>query len=339
MEMTLSAKEIRAAAASVAGARGMGIETAASKAAPALLERAEAILKAMLARAASMEPSATDQAEERRYYAAASAAAAYSAAIDELRAALGLETRAEIAAREAAARKQAAREAAAAKAAAQVARTAACDAMPTRVVDARGQRVFIADATTYGEGRFSSLGGWQDGGEVLSRRLVMTAEDGRDVTGEVVATPEGEFRLQQPESRTFPNGAVVWYDGKLVPVETTATSDWLPDGAVIPPRRDEFSVALDWEAAEQAKADEAMAAELRAMPDVWLMARASLVEAFKANPSARFGGQNGKKYSVRDQLRADLDEYRAAQCAAAAEQAARMAASPFAALAALRRTA
>ena len=47
----ITAKEVRAAASSVAGARGMGIETDASRAAPELLVRAEAALRAISGRA------------------------------------------------------------------------------------------------------------------------------------------------------------------------------------------------------------------------------------------------------------------------------------------------
>lgn len=46
----ITAKEVRAAASSVAGARGMGIETDASRAAPELLARAEAALRAIQGR-------------------------------------------------------------------------------------------------------------------------------------------------------------------------------------------------------------------------------------------------------------------------------------------------
>jgi hypothetical protein len=347
----LTAHEIRAAAASVAGARGMGIATTASEAAPALLERAEVVLSTMLARAAGMEPSAPDQADERRYYAYAAMAAAYMAAIDELRAALGLETHAAIAAAAREVRNQAARDAAEIRATQEVAaqakiaateqaaRTAACDAMTTLFVDGRGQRVAIADKTSYSEGRFSSLGGWNEGGDVIGRRMSMTAEDGRDVTGEVVVMPDGEFRLEQPYSRSYPNGGKSWHGGKLVTVDTTATSEWLPEGAVVPEWRSESRVACDWEAAYQARADEVMLADLEAMPEAWLQGRARLVEAFSADYSATYGGQNGRKYSVRTELRADLDEYQAVQRAADAEKSARMASSPFAALAALRRAA
>lgn len=89
-----TAREIRAAAASVLGTRSAGITTPASEAAPALLERAEAVLAALEKRAADLEPSAPDQTWEARYYAAAAQATAYMEAIDELRAALGMETHA-----------------------------------------------------------------------------------------------------------------------------------------------------------------------------------------------------------------------------------------------------
>jgi hypothetical protein len=327
----------------------MGIATAASEAAPALLERAEQELESMLGRAAGLEPSAPDQADERRYYAASSMAAAYSAAIDDLRASLGLETHAAIAAAAREARNQAARAAAetleveeAASQAAiaaeeQAARTKACDAMKKPIFDSRGQRVFIATKSTYSEGRFSSLGGWNDGGDLIGRLMSMTAEDGRDVTGEVVSSPEGEFRLEQPSPRSHPSGGTIRHGGGLVAVATTATSEWLPEGAVVPEGRSEYQVAGDWAAADRAKADDALLADLIAMPESWQQDRASLLEAFADNPYATYGGLNGDKYSVRIALREDLDEHQAAQRAIVADKSARAASSPFAALAALRR--
>ncbi len=351
MTATLTAKTIRAAATSVAGARGMGIVTAASDAAPDLLERAEAVLSSMLARAAGMEPSSPNQDDERRYYAAASMADAYMAAIDELRAALGLETHAAINAAARAARNQAARDAAETRAAEdaaaqaetaaaeQATRTESCDDMTTLVVDSRGQRVAIAAQTLYSEGRFSSCQGWNEGGDVMARRMTMTAEDGLDVTGEIVATSAGEFRLEQPYSRAYPNGGETWHGGKLVAVETTATSDWLPEGAIVPEYRSEWNVAAAWQAADQHQADQAMLSRLAAMPESWLAERSMLVEKLAANPDATHGGWNGGKYSVRRDLLADLESAEAAQQAEKAEKAARMTASPFAALAALKRAA
>jgi hypothetical protein len=318
----------------------MGITTAASEAAPALLEQAEQHLRVLRSRAADLEPSAPDLVRERRYYAAASKAAEYASAIDELRAALGLETHASAAAADREERAQAARAAAEAAASAeaaaqaasvaaeQAARTKACDDMQLQIVDSRGQRVFLVEEIAY-----------SDDGEVVVRQSVrLIAEDGLDVTGEVVATPEGEFRLDQPYPVLHPSGGTIWYGARLVAVETTATSDWLPHGAVVPPYRSEYQVAQDWADAEQARADNDLLAALADMPEPWLRARANLVEAFASDPSARFGGQNGRKFSVREKLRSDLDEYQAVQRAAAAEEAARLASSPFAALAALRRS-
>jgi len=344
----VAAREIRAAAASVVGARSMGITTAACEAAPALLARAEETLESMLARAAGMGPSAPSMSAEGRYTAAAYAAAAYAAAIDELRAALGLETHAAVAAAAREVRDQAARDSAeisaaeessmqaAIDAANQAARTAACDAMSRLVVDGRGRRVCITSRSSYSEGRMSSLGGWNAGGDVMARGMVMTAEDGRDVTGEVVATVEGEFRLEQPYCRSYPNGGETWHGGGLVPVASTATSEWLPAGSRVPEWRSESRVAADWTAADLARADDAMITDLAAMPEAWLQERANLVAAFAGDPDSAYGGQSGRKYSVRSELRTDLVEYQAAQRAAEAEKSARVASSPFAALAALR---
>ena len=157
-----------------------------------------------------------------------------------------------------------------------------------------------------------------------------------DVTGEIVATQSGEFRLEHPYSRSYPNGGETWHGGKLVAVETTATSEWLPEGAIVPEYREGWSVAAAWQAADQHQADQAMLRRLASMSESWLADRTMLVEKFAANPDATHGGWNGGKYSVRRDLLADLEAAEAAQRAEKAEKAARMAASPFAALAALK---
>ena len=81
--MKVTAKEVRAAAASVAGARGMGIETAASLAAPELLARAEAALRSLSGRA---DDEAISQSSGRL----AAQADALESAVRELREALGV---------------------------------------------------------------------------------------------------------------------------------------------------------------------------------------------------------------------------------------------------------
>ena len=79
----ITAKEVRAAASSVAGARGMGIETDASRAAPELLTRAEAALRAISGRA-------DDEAMSQSGGRLAAQADALESAIRELRDALGV---------------------------------------------------------------------------------------------------------------------------------------------------------------------------------------------------------------------------------------------------------
>ena len=81
--MAVTAKEVRAAAASVVGARGMGIETAASLAAPELLARAEAALRSLSGRA---DDAAMSQSGGRL----AAQADALESAVRELREALGV---------------------------------------------------------------------------------------------------------------------------------------------------------------------------------------------------------------------------------------------------------
>ena len=81
--MAVTAKVVRAAASSVAGARSMGIETAASRAAPELLARAEAALRAISGRA---DDDAVSQSGGRL----AAQADAMGSAVRELREALGV---------------------------------------------------------------------------------------------------------------------------------------------------------------------------------------------------------------------------------------------------------
>ena len=85
----ITARDLRAAAASVRGARSAGITTAAAAAAPGLLAEAEKVLDRMIDRA---QISGGDYiAQAGRYSASASAAPkalAYAEALEDLRAAL-----------------------------------------------------------------------------------------------------------------------------------------------------------------------------------------------------------------------------------------------------------
>lgn len=235
-----TAKDLHAAACSVTGARGMGIETTASRSAPALLAQAEAMLDTLIARAAKAEPSAPDMAAEAAYGRAAAIAAAYEAAIDELRAALGLETRAVQKARAVSAdraeqEKQAAEAASKVEqeAAAQAARAAvewAADfraALPETarrfgdVFDARGQRVAIITRTRHAEGRMSSLGGWNPGGDVVSQSHTIAAEDGRILE-------QGEWVVTSDNSERRVDGSTLALAGVMCVPRSSAVSDWLP---------------------------------------------------------------------------------------------------------------
>lgn len=86
--MKITAKDLRALAASVRGARSMNIETEKSKSAPAVLAQAEKILEKMIGRVNASEPSAPDMAEEIRYYSQAEKAQHFNNAIIELKNAL-----------------------------------------------------------------------------------------------------------------------------------------------------------------------------------------------------------------------------------------------------------
>ena len=265
MTATLTAKTIRAAATSVAGARGMGIVTAASDAAPDLLERAEAVLSSMLARAAGMEPSSPNQDDERRYYAAASMADAYLAAVDDLRAALGLETHADRQARERADRNAAARAArdlreeedaekvaaeSVARADSEKARFANdfAAAWPKTVrrfgkcYDRDGQRVALIVHVRYSEGRMSSLGGWNPGGDECGRSEELVSETGRALEGgEWVSVRDGGLRQVHGTSLSLAGVNCVPF--------TPATSDWLPSNPQPPVYRNDWDCQCAWDAA------------------------------------------------------------------------------------------
>ena len=238
--MKITAKEVRAAAASVRGARSMGIETAASKAAPDLLARAEAALAAMFSRAAGMEPSAPDQASEAAYGAAFAKADALESAVAELRDALGIPAPAAPVVEQAPAVElveEAASAAAESAAAAEELRLQRWDAAVQEspvMFAADGQRLAMVQtrAARYGESRFSSLGGWNAGGELLAEaECELQTRSGRAVQrGEryVVLRRDGDAI-----------DAVDYIDGRpagaygMTP-RYAATSEWLPDGAADP---------------------------------------------------------------------------------------------------------
>ena len=218
--MKVTAKEVRAAAASVAGARGMGIETAASKAAPELLARAEAALRSMSAHA---DNEAVSQSGSRL----AAQADALESAIRELRDALG------VAAEEPetpAAGSQAEHqpEEAGVEVDFEPAWEETCRKYG-ECYDFAGRRVAIFIFTGYDEGRMSSLGGWNAGGSVVGQSWVAATEDGRELDeGERVSVRGSSVERELRSGRLDMAGV-------MGVAQTSATSEWLPVGAAAAP--------------------------------------------------------------------------------------------------------
>ena len=271
-----SARDIVAAACSVVGARNAGVTTAASLGAPALLLKAEDVLCSLLDHVSSLEPSAPDEADEQRYFAAQERAAAYMEAVDELRAALGLETRAAARAAENAAKAQAAREQRAQRAAldaerevAEAARSAALAAERAAAAKAEfaaafaaawedtvrrfgecydqyGQRVALVVTISYTSGRMSSLGGWDAGGDECGRSEMLLSETGRSVeSGEWVSTRSNYERQVQ--------GTYLALAGCMCAPATSASSTWLPGEPVAQKYSHDWDCQECWEDAFAAK--------------------------------------------------------------------------------------
>ena len=286
-----SARDIVAAACSVVGARNAGVTTAAALGAPALLLQAEDILCSLLNHASSLEPSAPDMADEQRYFAAQGRAAAYMVAVDELRAALGLETHAAARAAENAAKAQAAREQReqraaldAAREVAEAARSAALAAEREAAEkaefaaafsaawentvrrfgechDQHGRRVALVVTTSYTSGRMSSLGGWDAGGDECGRSEMLVTETGRSVeSGEWVSTRNNCERQVQ--------GTYLALAGAMCVPATSASSDWLPGEPVAQKYSHDWDCQERWEEAFAAKRlakQAALAAEKEAL--------------------------------------------------------------------------
>ena len=215
----ITAKEVRTAAASVAGARGMGIETAASKAAPELLARAEAALRAMSGRA---DNEAISQSAGR----VAAQADALESAIRELRDALG------VAAEESAPADGSQAEPKPEEAGVEVDFEPAWEETCRKYgecYDFAGRRVAIFIFTRYDEGRMSSLGGWNAGGSVIGQSWVAATEDGRELEeGERVSVRGSSVERQL-------RGGRLDMAGVMGVAQTSATSEWLPlDAAKAP---------------------------------------------------------------------------------------------------------
>ena len=216
--MKITAKEVRAAAASVAGARGMGIETAASRAAPELLARAEAALRSLSGRA---DDAAMSQSGGRL----AAQADALESAVRELRDALGVSAETpEIAASEPPAEPQP--EETGVPVGFEPAWEANCR-MYGECYDQHGRRVAMFVFRNEYDGRMSSLGGWNSGGPA-PETVMFVAENGRRLCeNERVSVRETSAERELQRGRLNLAGVMG------VP-KTSATSEWIPAGAAVP---------------------------------------------------------------------------------------------------------
>ena len=218
--MKITAKEVRAAASSVAGARGMGIETAASLAAPGLLARAEAALRAISGRA-------DDEAMSQSGGRLAAQADALESAIRELREALGVaEDVPAIAEIQPPVEQQP--EEGGVEVDFEPAWEETCRKYG-ECYDFAGRRVAIFIFTSYDEGRMSSLGGWNAGGSVVGQSWVAATEDGRELDeGERVSVRGSSVERELRSGRLDMAGV-------MGVAQTSATSEWLPVGAAAAP--------------------------------------------------------------------------------------------------------
>ena len=216
--MAVTAKVVRAAASCVAGARSMGIETAASRAAPELLARAEAALRAISGRA-------DDEAMSQSGGRLAAQADALESAVRELRDALGVSAEApEIAASEPPVGPQP--EEGGVPVGFEMAWGANCR-MYGECYDQHGRRVAMLVFRREYDGRMSSLGGWNPGGPT-PETVMFVAEDGRSVCeNERVSVRETSAERELQRGRLNLAGVMG------VP-KTSATSEWIPAGAALP---------------------------------------------------------------------------------------------------------
>ena len=216
--MKITAKEIRAAAASVAGARGMGIETAASRAAPELLARAEAALRAISGRA-------DDEAVSQSGGRLAAQADALESAVRELREALGVAAE-ECAKPAAESPAEPQPEEAGVEVDFEPAWEETCR-MYGECYDQNGRRVAMFVFRHEYDGRMSSLGGWNPGGSA-PETVIFAAEDGRELAdGERVSVRETSAERELQRGRLYLAGVI------FIP-KTSATSEWHPAGTPAP---------------------------------------------------------------------------------------------------------
>lgn len=222
--MKITAKEVRAAAASVAGARGMGIETAASLAAPELLACAEAALRSLSGRA-------DDEAVSQSGGRLAAQADALESAVRELRDALGVaEDVPAIAEIQPPAEPQPEETGAPEETGVPVGFEAAWEAasrMYGECYDQHGRRVAMFVFRREYDGRMSSLGGWNPGGS--APETVMFVTEGGGVLTEDERVSVRETSAERVLQRGRLNLAGVMYIPK-----TSATSEWVPPGAALP---------------------------------------------------------------------------------------------------------
>lgn len=248
--MSITARDLLAAAASVEGSRSLGIETEASRRAPALLAAAEAAINGFDAD----EPSAPSQHAEARYASAVRQIAALAAAADELRAALGMPLLQQQ-------RRNQARgsESAPAAPAAETDVTGderfAADfaaALPDTdrryggpLFDQHGQRVARVERAQYAEWRTSSLTGEFSGGDEYGRHAVHVSAAGRELAPrEWVSGADGERQLV---------GDKLMMAGMNGVAMSSASSDWLPCTRPAAVYRSDYEAAQAWDAAFTAR--------------------------------------------------------------------------------------
>lgn len=248
--MAITAKVVRAAASSVAGARSMGIETAASRAAPELLARAEAALRAISGRAddAAMSQSGgrlaaqadalesavreLREAISRESGRLAAQAISRESAVRELREALGVaEDVPAIAEIQPPAEPQPEETGAPEETGVPVGFEAAWEAacrMYGECYDQHGRRVAMFVFRREYDGRMSSLGGWNPGGPAPETVMFVT-EDGRGLCENERVSVRGSSVERELRSGRLDMAGVMGVD------QTSATSEWLPVGAAAAP--------------------------------------------------------------------------------------------------------
>jgi hypothetical protein len=144
--------------------------------------------------------------------------------------------------------------------------------------------------TRLAEGRFSSLGGWNPGGDEIGRSVTLETRDGEEFAGAWMIARGGSMELFVAPGH-MPRAA-----GCNGIPETSATSDWIPPGAAEPKRnqfdfrfshhKGEWEAKMIWEEIEASIASEKAAARAEkkraAEKAVWDAASASPFAALAA---------------------------------------------------------